>query len=161
MSDNSKDNKFGIKIDPSQEGMEEFISNVAAYRGYAKVEGLMNWMIPKLISCDFQERVAIMSYYPNKQLANPTGTDLHGGMITSYLDTAMGTLASFYNQGIVTTVSINVDFMRHVLIEKDMYIQARADKLGRSIFFMSATIYQDKELKKPLARANGTFYPYK
>lgn len=145
----------------SQEGMEEFIKNVDVYRGYSTEDGIMRWMIPKLISCDYENKTAVLSYFPDKKFANPTGTDLHGGMISAYLDTAMGTLSSFFNKGIVTTININVDFMRHVIVEKEIYVKAEASKLGRSVYFMSAVMYQDKELNTPLAKANATFYPYK
>ena len=86
-----------------------------------------------------------------------TGGNIHGGMLASVCDMAMGILARYMKGSAdCVTVSLGVDYMRKVPADVDLLVESRVEKAGRNVYFMSARVYRMSDLKLAVT-ANATF----
>ncbi|HEY5790769.1 MAG TPA: PaaI family thioesterase [Gammaproteobacteria bacterium] len=88
-----------------------------------------------LLRCDYAPRL----------IGNPESGVLHGGVVTTILDTACG-LVSFTIQDepqASATLDLRIDYMQPAVPEKPVYGWAEAYRKTRNIVFVRGQAYQD------------------
>ena len=79
----------------SQEDMETFFQNALLPGSELKHHGVIPQMDPVFVTCDFVKGTIDMAYHAQEWELNPENI-MHGGIISTALDTSMGLLAHYY-----------------------------------------------------------------
>lgn len=131
----------------SQAEMEAFFQNAMLPGSERKHHGVIPQMDPRFVSCDFEKGTLDMAYAAQEWELNPEGI-LHGGMISTALDTSMGFLAHYYthlNAPTVVTVTMNVTFLKPVLAGDTLHIKCQLDSLGRTLATVKAEVRLERD----------------
>ena len=95
------------------------------------------WLDLRLERFDLECVVALLPFRP-EFVADPASSYIHGGVIASALD-ATAEMAITAHLGVaVPTIDLRVDFLR-AASPRPMRLEARVERLGRSIAVVSAT----------------------
>jgi uncharacterized protein (TIGR00369 family) len=104
--------------------------------------------------------------YDRKLVGNPATGVLHGGVITSALDSASGAavgsaLAKARTPGQegwrpIATLDLRIDYMKPAVPGKDVLARAECYKLTRNVAFVRGTAYHD-DPSDPIATSVATF----
>lgn len=120
--------------------------------GFAKLLGL-NLTILQEGKVEYRMKVK------SEHLATPGF--LHGGVMTTILDAAMGagalTLVAKNNQ-VVSTIEMQVNFLHSAKSGEELVATSNVIRQGKKVIFMHAEIKNESNIT--LAVANGTFYPF-
>ena len=82
---------------------------------------------------------------------------MHGGMTASMCDMTMGILARYMKKSAnCVTVHLDVEYMRGIPSDDNVYVTAGVEKVGKTIYFMSAKVYRASD-GKLAAGAHATF----
>lgn len=96
---------------------------------------------PEFVSCSAEEQTLELRFPLNEWMLNPMGT-MHGGIIATTVDLTMGSLTRFYRHtGTISTVTLGLSYMRPVRARGSVTVQARMEKLGRSVAFLNARVF--------------------
>lgn len=103
-------------------------------------------------------RATMMLPYKESLVGNRKTGVLHGGVITSLIDSTSG--LSIYSllesPEAVATLDLRIDYLRPATPGLPVYCMAECYRLGRQIAFTRATAYQDDN-EQPVAYSVGTF----
>ena len=91
-------------------------------------------------------------------VGNPDELVLHGGVVTTLLDSVCGmaTMTARTPPERIVTLDLRIDYQRPATPRLDLFARAEVTKLTRTIIFLSAVAYQD-DPKDTVALATGTF----
>ena len=91
-------------------------------------------------------------------VGNPDEMVLHGGVVTTLLDSVCGmaTMSARTPPERIVTLDLRIDYQRPATPELDLFARAEVTKMTRTIAFLSAVAYQD-DPKDTVALATGTF----
>ena len=96
---------------------------------------------PEFVSCSAEEQTLELGFPLNEWMLNPMGT-MHGGIIATAVDLTMGSLTRFYRHtGTISTVTLGLSYMRPVRARGSVTVQACMEKLGRSVAFLNARVF--------------------
>ena len=126
----------------SQEDMETFFQNAMLPGSELKHHGVIPQMDPVFVTCDFVKGTIDMAYRAQEWELNPENI-MHGGIISTALDTSMGFLAHYYTHlsaPTVVTVTMNVTFLKPVLAGDIFHIQSQMDSLRRTLATVKAEV---------------------
>ena len=138
----------------SQEGMEKWLSIALGPESSLYQGGITTMIKPRLTSCDFASKSAVISYDVEEWQRNPGGT-LHGGMLVTTMDTSFGVLCHYLvGQRIITTVNIATTFLKPVDINSTIDVHVRANSIGKTL--VSLTCELRIRQKKGLLAATGS-----
>ena len=124
----------------SQEDMETFFQNAMLPGSELKHHGVIPQMDPVFVTCDFVKGTIDMAYRAENIM--------HGGIISTALDTSMGFLAHYYthlNAPTVVTVTMNVTFLKPVLAGDIFHIKCQLDSLGRTLATVKAEVRLERD----------------
>lgn len=94
-----------------------------------------------LIECSYETRTATMVFGVHDWMLNSTNV-LHGGILMTFFDIAMGLLAVGLNGDVSTpTANLSVNFVRPVPLGEQVTIEARCPHSGRTMIQTSASAY--------------------
>lgn len=95
--------------------------------------------------------------YSDKIIGNPETGVIHGGAITTLMDTASGSvmICVLPDFELCPTLDLRVDYMRAAEPNKPVYARAEAYRVTRNIIFTRCEAYQ--EPGKAVAQCVGTF----
>ncbi|WP_421861256.1 PaaI family thioesterase [Marinobacter salarius] len=95
--------------------------------------------------------------YSDRIIGNPDTGVIHGGAITTLMDTASGsaTLCALDEFELCPTLDLRVDYMRPAEPRKPVYARAEAYKVARNIIFTRCEAFQDPG--ETIANCVGTF----
>jgi uncharacterized protein (TIGR00369 family) len=103
-------------------------------------------------------KVTLKLPFQDALIGNPETRVLHGGVVTSLIDTASGislyTLLSAPEAA--ATLDLRIDYLRPAKPDLPLYCTAECYRLTEAIAFMRATAYQDDQAK-PVAHSVSTF----
>jgi len=96
--------------------------------------------------------------YREELVGNPDTGVLHGGAVTTLVDSASGfaAMASLPELGPVATLDLRIDYLRPAAAGEDLLVRAVCYRLTRRIAFVRAEAYQQSP-DDPVAAAMGTF----
>lgn len=100
----------------------------------------------------------MMLDYKPELIGNPKTGVVHGGVITSLIDTTSGLSVFSWLEGpeAIATLDLRIDYLRSATPDLPIYCRAECYRFGRQIAFTRATAYQD-DGKDPIAYSVGTF----
>ena len=96
--------------------------------------------------------------YSEKIVGNPETGGIHGGAITTLMDTTCGisTVCFLPDFEVCPTLDLRIDYMRPADPHKDVYGFAECYRVTPTVIFTRGIAYQD-DPAQPIAHAVGTF----
>lgn len=131
----------------SQADMEAFFHAAMLPGSELKHHGVIPQMDPRFVTCDFEKGTLEMAFDAQEWELNPENI-LHGGIISTALDTSMGFLAHYYTHlsaPTVVTVTMNVSFLKPVLAGDTFHIKTQLDSIGRTLATVKAEVRLERE----------------
>ena len=131
----------------SQADMEAYFQDAMQPGSDLKHHGVIPQMDPRFIACDFEKGTLDMAYDVKEWELNPEDV-IHGGMISTALDTSMGVLAHYYthlNAPTVVTVTMNVSFLKPIVLGDTFHIKAQLDSVGRTLATVKAEVRLERD----------------
>ncbi len=103
-------------------------------------------------------RVTMLLPWQEKLVGNRKRGVLHGGVITSLVDTssALSIFSLLDGPEAIATLDLRIDYLRPATPGKPVYCTAECYRLSGEIAFTRATAYQD-DSNQPVAYSVGTF----
>lgn len=103
-------------------------------------------------------RVQFILHYQERLVGNPETGILHGGVITTLIDTASGcaVFSALPNLVPVATLDLRIDYLKPATPHKSLRAEARCYRLTRNVGFTRAFAYHDNP-DDPVANSVGTF----
>lgn len=95
--------------------------------------------------------------YSEKIIGNPETRVIHGGAITTLMDTASGSvmICALPDFELCPTLDLRMDYMRPAVPDKPVYARAQAYRVTRNIIFTRCEAFQDDG--ETVAQCVGTF----
>lgn len=123
----------------TQQQMEESIQMILKERANQK-EGqrIVSMMNPSFSGCNPEEKSLTLAYQVEEWQLNPHHI-MHGGLITTAIDTTFGTLTHYLSPNrIITTVDISISFLKPVPLHDTLLVTATANSVGRTLVSLTA-----------------------
>ncbi len=97
--------------------------------------------------------------YDPRLVGDPETGVIHGGLITTLLDTCCGLAAmlSHTRPASAATLDLRFDYMRPATPGREVIARARCHRATRSVAFVQATAYHPEAEDKPIATATAAF----
>ena len=135
-----------------EERVQEIVANVR-HRGGGM---LSNMLEPEYLECDTAKKMTRIRYKRFKWEENGRG-EVHGGVISAMMDTAMGVTAMAFLDHDVSTADMSISFIRP-FDGRNFVIESEIVHLGRRIVRVYAKAY-DEQTGKLLASGTTNFMP--
>ncbi len=119
-----------------QEKMERGISEIIEYiqKGDKRTNTLMN---PRLAACNAKERTITIEFPVQEWQLNQYDV-MHGGLIATAFDEALGIFALYLNHGKqIVSVNISLNYVKPVPMDGAILITAKVTSLGKKIITIS------------------------
>lgn len=96
--------------------------------------------------------------YSEHIIGNPETRVIHGGALTTLMDTACGfsVIAGLDDAAIAPTLDLRIDYMRAAEPDKAVYGHAEVYRTTRNVLFSRGIAYQES-MDKPVAHCTATF----
>ena len=103
-------------------------------------------------------RVTLELPYDEKIVGNPVSRVIHGGALTTLLDTncGMSLVARLGQIVIAPTLDLRIDYMTTAKPDMPVYSHAEVFRDTKNVIFCRGIAYQD-EIEKPIAHCVATF----
>lgn len=97
--------------------------------------------------------------YSEAIIGNPDTKVIHGGALTTLMDTACGFAAvcALDEPGIAPTLDLRIDYMRPAEPGKAVIGDAEAYHVTKNVVFARGTAYHEGEKDKPIAHCTASF----
>lgn len=131
----------------SQAHMEQFFQDAMKPDSKLKHHGVIPEMDPRFVACDFEKGTLEIAYDVKEWELNPEDV-IHGGMISTALDTTMGMLCHYFthlSSPTVVTVTMNVSFLKPVVLGDTFHIKVEMDSLGRTLATTKAEVRLERD----------------
>jgi len=93
---------------------------------------------------------------PEPWMRNPGGV-VHGGILCTILDVAMGTVVAATLQRMAPTVDMHIEFIRPVRLDAPVNIRVSASSIGKTLAYMRALLWQEDEAQ-PCSTVSGIYF---
>ncbi|MCW5770870.1 MAG: PaaI family thioesterase [Rhodospirillaceae bacterium] len=103
--------------------------------------------------------MAIMKLpYQERLVGNPETGVIHGGAVTTLIDTVCGlaTITAPDEPSRIVTLDLRIDYLRPATPKRDLFARAEVYKLTRNVAFLRAEAYED-DPRDLVASATSTF----
>ncbi|MDD0974049.1 PaaI family thioesterase [Pseudomonas fontis] len=108
-------------------------------------------------AADEKGMTLVMPYSP-RIVGNPQNGAIHGGAITTLMDTTCG-MAILCGLGafeVCPTLDLRIDYLHSSIADHDVYGYAECFRVTRDVIFIRGSAYQD-DPARPIAQAVGTY----
>ena len=103
-----------------------------------------------------EDMKVLFTLTPEHWMRNPGGV-MHGGVVCTAMDNAMGYVVGAYFNKLCPTVNMQVDFIRPVSLETPSILCVEALTLGQTLARLRVTMWQTDEAK-PCASGVGLYF---
>ncbi len=118
-------------------------------------------LLPNLVSCDFNKRVAEFSVEILPNMKNGMGIT-HGGVTATIFDNCMGLLSSsIIEEGWTPTVNLQINYIKPVMVNSTLHITVRITSLGKTLINVIAEAWDENDRDRILATATAVFFAAK
>lgn len=128
----------------------------------------MNQIIPALKHCALLEikvlsadigKLNLLLPYSQKIVGHPESGVIHGGALTTLMDTACGfaAVAALGELAIAPTLDLRIDYMGPAEPGKAVIGEAEAYRVTRNVIFARGQAYHQGQKDKPIAHCTATF----
>lgn len=112
-----------------------------------QINQLNAMMEPKYKSCNYEDRTVILEFPVLKWQLNRVGV-MHGGMISSAFDLALGVLARFESGlNFIPTISLDTTFLKSVSMGEELIVVGKIVSSGRTLTHLLGEAYLKGENK--------------
>lgn len=120
-----------------------------------KQEGTINQMLQMdIVSIHYENKSIVLSFSVEKWALN-TANNLHGGIICSVLDVAMGCISYACSDAIFTpTIQMSVNFVKGTQANDTLYIEVYCDHIGKRMIQTRAIAKNSKNVIVATAHAS-------
>ncbi len=96
--------------------------------------------------------------YNPSHVGNPSTGVIHGGVLTTLMDTACGTMVinALPDLELCPTLDLRVDYVRAAEPHRSIFAFAEAYRVSQNVVFTRCTVHQG-DVKKPVANCVATF----
>lgn len=96
--------------------------------------------------------------YAEHLIGDPETGVIHGGVVTTLLDSGCGTAAIMKTglMGFIATLDLRIDYMRPARVGKAVFAACECYRVTRSVAFCRGVAYEDSP-EDPIATAAGAF----
>lgn len=96
--------------------------------------------------------------YSESHVGNPSTGVIHGGVLTTLMDTASGTMVinALPQMELCPTLDLRVDYVRAAEPKKSIFAFAEAYRVSRNVVFTRCTVHQG-DINEPVANCVATF----
>ncbi len=140
---------------------EEFLERITSIeeRMLESLKGtLVEGLVPTVVSCKFERGVVDFKFSVKATMRNSMGI-VHGGIISTLLDNAMGMVSSsFIKRGWTPTVNLQVSYLKPVQPQGVIHISVRIISSGRTFINTAAELWEEGKPDRVLVSATGIFY---
>ncbi len=119
-------------------------------------DSVFGMMEPQLEDCDLGNQALTLRFPARHWERNGSGA-IHGGVICSMVDTAMGTLTYALTGSLTPTINLTVSYPRPAPTDGVIFVRPKVVKLGRSIISLTAECWDGRQPGNIVATATGTF----
>lgn len=104
------------------------------------------------------ESLTIELPYSETHVGNPSSGVIHGGVLTTLMDTACGTMVinALPEFELCPTLDLRVDYVRAAEPKKSIFAFAEAYRVSRNVVFTRCTVHQG-DVNEPVANCVATF----
>lgn len=140
-----------MAVDPSSLSWEDKIKMMAE-----NAEGQFKALGLRVIDARV-DGVTLVLPWQEKLVGDPKDRILHGGAITTLIDSACGYALMTHLQQLpdIATLDLRIDYLKPAEPEKDVYAMGEVYRMTRSIAFIQASAYQTEG--DPIANSVATF----
>ena len=96
--------------------------------------------------------------YDARLVGDPATGVIHGGAVSTVMDTCCGTAVMSHPdaRGVTATIDLRIDYMRAATPGQTVVARATCGHITRNVAFVTATAVDD-DTDSPVARASGSF----
>jgi len=141
--------------------LSDYMTESNPYLGRAQrfVEALRHCQVlgMKVIEAN-GEGLTIELPYNERHVGNPSTGVIHGGVLTTLMDTASGTMVinALPEFELCPTLDLRVDYVRAAEPKKSIFAYAEAYRVSRNVVFTRCTVHQG-DIKSPVANCVAAF----
>lgn len=138
--------------------MEQII-RAALAATQAEKETMCGMMALEFVSCEESGPTLTLALNAKPWMTNPLGV-MHGGLVTSAMDTTMGTLSFYATEGKrrTPTVSMETAYIRPVPLSGRILIRARLTSAGRTLVYLTSELCAEDAPERILATSSGVYF---
>ncbi len=136
--------------------LEKIIEDANIRRGYM-VAGMIK---PQLIACDMDKMSTTIGYPAMEWETNPNGV-IHGGIIATMMDTAMGLTTICVTNSLTPTINLQISYLQPCPADGMLAVHSHITMLGGSLIHVRAEMYDTREPDKLVATSEGAFRRFK
>ena len=111
---------------------------------------------PQITGCDAAEMSMTVEYPALRWEQNPDGV-IHGGIVGTMFDTAMGIVCYALTGQMTPTVSLTTNFLRPAPGDGTLMVHAHVTMAGRTVIYAAAELWDSRTPEKIAATAQGIF----
>ncbi len=141
---------------PDEKVFLDRISSLISRMNGELADSVFGQMAPCLKTADLEDKSLTICFPAMHWERNGSGA-LHGGVICSMVDTAMGTLTYALTGALTPTINLNVSYPRPAPVSGTICVHVKVVKLGRSIISLTSQCWSDQAPDDVIAVATGTF----
>ena len=124
-------------------------------------KGMVAGMIkPYLIDCDYNGRRTLIGFPAQDWERNPNGV-IHGGIIATMMDTAMGITTICIVDSLTPTINLHISYLRPCPADGILAVKSQITMEGGSVVQLRAEMYDTREPDVLIATAEGAFRRFK
>lgn len=125
----------------------------------ADKDTMCGMMALEFVSCEESGPALTLALHTKPWMTNPLGV-MHGGLVSSAMDTAMGTLSFYATEGKhrTPTVSMETSYIRPVPLECKILIRAHLTSAGRTLVHLTSELYAEGAPGRVLATSSGVYF---
>lgn len=115
---------------------------------------------PRLLDCDCDSMSSVIAFPGQDWEINPNLV-IHGGIIATMMDTAMGITLIGFVESLTPTISLQVSYLRPCPADGLIAVRSHITMLGGSVIHARAEMYDTREPDKIVATAEGSYRRFK